>query len=180
MAQKIVWMDLEMTGLDPDKDKIIEIATILTDIQLENPIMGPHLIIHEDQDRFLQMDDWNQKQHTKSGLWQKVLDSQTNCAEAEQKTLEFLKENNTKGCYLAGNSIWQDRRFLMKHMPKIDQYLHYRMLDVSTIKILQNFWFKKTKYSKKSNHRATDDILDSIEELKFYREHILNEPKSTV
>jgi oligoribonuclease len=170
----IVWMDLEMTGLDPVKDKIIEIATIVTDGQLEIIATGPCLVINQPADAFDRMDDWNREHHTKSGLWEKVIASTLSIEEAEEQTLAFLKPLVPAGkCPLAGNSVWQDRRFIANYMPNLDQFLHYRLIDVSTLKELAKRWYPKAQHwSKKNSHRALDDIEESINELKFYREQL--------
>ena len=167
---RLVWMDLEMTGLVPDKDHILEIATIITNNDLKTIAYGPELVIHQDQKILDAMDDWNQNHHRKSGLFEKVQQSKTSLEEAEAKTLEFIKAHveENKGI-LAGNSIWQDRRFIIKHMPQIDKYLHYRLLDVSTVKILANSWYKLEPFSKKETHRARIDIEESIQELSYYK-----------
>ena len=171
-------MDLEMTGLDPDRDRIIEIATIITDYDLNIIAEGPELAINQPEEVFHTMDDWNQTHHTKSGLWEKCLKSTISLAEAEKKTLDFIKEFcDEKTSPLCGNSIWQDRRFLAKHMREIEQWLHYRILDVSTIKLVSSSWYEE-KYvfgDKSGSHRALDDIKESIEELKFYRKNIFVE-----
>lgn len=177
--QFLVWMDLEMTGLDPERDTIIEIATIITDSDLNVVAEGPELAIHQEPERFTQMDDWNKEQHTKSGLWQKVLASEISLAEAEKETLAFIKRFvGHRESPLCGNSVWQDRRFLARYMPSIDAHLHYRLIDVSTIKELTRRWYgDELKYSKeKGLHRALEDIRESVEELKFYRERIF-QPK---
>jgi oligoribonuclease len=172
MEKRFVWMDLEMSGLDPETDVILEIATIITNENLDIIATGPELVIKREAKLFDSMDDWNQKQHTKSGLWKKVLNSQTSNEEAEAQTLAFIKENCKKRSILAGNSIWQDRRFLNRYMPKISDYLHYRMLDVSAVKICAKAWYRNLEYKKDSNHRALDDIKESINELKFYRQAV--------
>lgn len=173
--QFLVWMDLEMTGLDPEKDTIIEIATIITDGDLNVLAEGPEIAIHQPAERFAQMDDWNKEQHTKSGLWQKVLASKVSLAEAEAQTLAFIKRFvGPRESPLCGNSIWQDRRFIARYLPLVDAHLHYRLIDVSTVKELTRRWYgDEVKYTKeKGLHRALDDIRESVDELKFYRQHI--------
>lgn len=172
----LVWIDMEMSGLDPEKDVILEVATILTDGNLDVIAEGPELVIHHPEELLKGMDDWNREHHTKSGLWKSVLASQTTLAEAEAQTLAFIKAHcPAKKSPLCGNSIWQDRRFIARYMRDIDQHLHYRMVDVSTIKELASRWYPailEKKAKKKGNHRALDDIRESIEELKFYKEHL--------
>ena len=169
-----VWMDLEMTGLYPERDKIIEMATLITDTELNILAQGPELVIHQSEDTLAGMDDWNQNQHGKSGLIEKVRASQISTASAEAQTLAFIKEHVPKknAGILCGNSIWQDRRFLINHMPKIDSHLHYRMLDVTSIRITANAWYQSIRLNKKESHRALDDIKESIEELKLYRDQL--------
>jgi len=171
--RKIVWMDLEMTGLDPIEDEIIEIATLITDGELNILATGPELILNQPAERFTKMDDWNQEHHKKSGLWDSVVNSKITLQEAEQQTLAFLKEHvGPNESPLAGNSVWQDRRFLVKYMPQIDEHLHYRLIDVSSIKELSTSWYPGIKFvAKNGSHRAMDDIKESVEELKFYREN---------
>lgn len=171
----LVWMDLEMTGLDPERDSIIEMATVITDGQLEIVSKGPEFIIYQDPERFNQMDEWNQEHHKKSGLWAKVITSQTSLEQAESETLEFIRRYiDPKVSPLCGNSVYQDRRFLIKQMPRLEEYLHYRLVDVSTIKELGLRWYGEgAKFVKsKGAHRAMDDILESISELKAYRERL--------
>ncbi len=172
----LVWIDLEMTGLSPENDRIIEIATIVTDIQLEVVAEGPSLVVHQSDERLAAMDDWNQKTHGDSGLIELVRESTINEAQAEQQTLAFLKRYASKKCSpLCGNAVCQDRRFLDRYMPEVSAFLHYRHLDVSTLKELAKRWRKElfSNELKKSRHRALDDIRESIEELKFYRDHFL-------
>lgn len=173
----LIWIDLEMTGLLPDEDVIIEIATIVTDSQLNILAEGPMLAIHQSDTRLDGMDEWNTNQHGKSGLTQRVKDSVISEAEAEQQTIEFLKAYVPEGkSPICGNSICQDRRFLARYMPKLEAYFHYRNLDVSTIKELTMRWQPSAMkgFTKKSKHLALDDIKDSIEELQFYREKVFS------
>ena len=170
----LVWMDLEMTGLDPDRDVIIEIATIITDHQLNIIAEGPDLVIHRDHSLFETMDNWNQEHHSKSGLWDKVLASKVSERDAEEETLAFIKKHvGQRESPLCGNTIWQDRRFLVRYMKNLEAWLHYRLVDVSTIKELAGRWYPNTMagFAKKKNaHRALDDCRESIEEMRQYRE----------
>lgn len=173
-ANHLVWLDLEMTGLDPEKNKIIEIATIITDKDLNILEEGPNLIIHQPEDILRKMDNWNRRQHKKSGLADAVRKSKLSVKQAERQTLAFIKKYcPPQTAPLCGNSIHHDRSFLARHMPKIHRYLHYRHIDVSTVKMLVRSWFPKTKaFSKTSDdHRALADIQDSIEELRYYRQN---------
>jgi oligoribonuclease len=172
----LVWLDLEMTGLNPVKDKIIEIATVVTDPDLNIIARGPDLVISQPEQLIKEMDEWNTKHHTRSGLVERVLKSNITEHEAELQTLDFLIGYVEPGYSpICGNSIYQDRRFLSLYMPKLEAFFHYRQLDVSTLKILARNWAPDiaSKFSKESNHRALDDVIGSIEELKYYREHIL-------
>ena len=170
--QNLVWIDLEMTGLSPEKDVIIEIATIITDAQLNTLAEGPVLAIKQPLTRLMQMDQWNTKTHTESGLVNRIKASKVNTAEAEKQTLDFIRRyvpgNHSPLC---GNSICQDRRFLARYMPKLEAYMHYRNLDVSTIKELMMRWTPELLdgFKKQNSHQALDDIRESIEELKYYR-----------
>ena len=172
----LIWIDLEMTGLAPQTDRIIEIATIITDSQLNILAEGPVLAIHQDDAALAAMDDWNQKQHGASGLIARVRASTVTEREAEARTLEFLTVYVPKGqSPMCGNSICQDRRFLARWMPELEAYFHYRNLDVSTVKELARRWYpEKTLrgFSKTSTHLALQDIRDSIEELRFYRKRL--------
>jgi oligoribonuclease len=171
--KNLVWMDLEMTGLDSDQDLIIEMATLITDIELNVIEVGPEIVIQRPAAMFDKMDNWNRTQHTKSGLWAKVVASTITQDQAEETTIDFIKQHcGPRESPLCGNSIWQDRRFIAKHMKKLDEYLHYRLIDVSTIKILGKIWYppEADKAKNKTNsHRALDDIRESIEELRYYR-----------
>jgi len=173
-VDNLIWIDLEMTGLDPDTDVIIEIATVVTDKNLNVLAQGPVMAVHQTDETLEAMDDWNQKHHAESGLIQRVRESKTNAADAEAETLKFLMQwVPAKASPICGNSICQDRRFLYRYMPTLEAYFHYRNLDVSSIKELVARWapYLKDGFSKKATHRALHDIIESIEELKYYREH---------
>ena len=173
-VDNLIWIDLEMTGLDPDTDVIIEIATVVTDKDLNILAEGPVMAVHQSDETLAAMDDWNQKHHGASGLIQRVRESNANAADAEAQTLKFLMEwVPAKASPICGNSICQDRRFLYRYMPTLEAYFHYRNLDVSTIKELVARWAPQLKdgFSKQATHRALHDIIESIEELKYYREH---------
>lgn len=169
----LIWIDLEMTGLDPDTDVIIEIATLVTDANLNLLAEGPVFAVHQSDAVLSRMDEWNTNQHGKSGLTQRVRDSKVNAAQAEAETIKFLEQWVPKGkSPICGNSICQDRRFLVRGMPKLEAYFHYRNLDVSTIKELARRWRPEVLAGVKKSgaHLAMDDIKDSVEELKHYRE----------
>jgi oligoribonuclease len=173
--ENLIWIDLEMTGLDPERDRIIEIATVVTDKELTVLAEGPVLAVHQPDDVLAAMDEWNTRQHASSGLTERVRASTTLAAEAEQLTLEFLRQYVDPGVSpICGNSICQDRRFLIKHMPQLAAFFHYRNLDVSTLKILAKLWMPEigARFEKKSVHLALADIHDSIRELRFYREYL--------
>lgn len=174
-ATNLIWIDLEMTGLDPDKDRIIEMATIVTDSNLNVVAEGPVFAIHQSDALLNSMDEWNTKQHNGSGLVIRVKESDISEQAAEQKTLAFLQQHTFPGkSPLCGNSIWQDRRFLARYMPTLEKYFHYRLIDVSTLKELAQRWVPSVYggFQKDSHHLALDDIRDSIEELRYYRQHL--------
>ena len=174
--QNLIWIDLEMTGLDPDNDVIIEMATIVTDSQLNVLAEGPVIAVHQSDEVLARMDEWNTRQHGGSGLTQRVRESRISTAEAERLTLEFLEQWVPKGkSPICGNSICQDRRFLYRQMPTLEAYFHYRNLDVSTLKELAARWAPQIMegFKKGGTHLALDDIRDSIAELRHYREHFI-------
>ncbi|HEP7901260.1 oligoribonuclease [Pseudomonas aeruginosa] len=174
--QNLIWIDLEMTGLDPDRDVIIEMATIVTDSDLNSLAEGPVIAIHQPEEILAGMDEWNTRQHGQSGLTQRVRESTVSMAEAEAQTLAFLEQWVPKrSSPICGNSICQDRRFLYRHMPRLEGYFHYRNLDVSTLKELAARWAPQVRESfKKGNtHLALDDIRESIAELRHYRDHFI-------
>ena len=171
----LIWIDLEMTGLDTFQDEIIEIATLVTDSQLNVLAEGPMLAINQPDELLAAMDEWNTRQHGKSGLTQRVKDSTLTVQDAERMTLEFLAEHVNAGASpMCGNSICQDRRFMARLMPALEEFFHYRNLDVSTLKELGKRWAPKVMagYKKEPTHLAMNDIKDSIAELQFYREHL--------
>ncbi|MGH7739844.1 MAG: oligoribonuclease [bacterium] len=175
LKNNLVWMDMEMTGLDPKTCVILEIATLITDKDLNLLAKGPVLAVHQPNAVLEAMDDWNKEHHGKSGLVKRVQQSTVSQAQAEQMTLEFVSQHcEPKTSPLCGNTIYQDRRFLLEYMPKLESYLHYRLIDVSTIKELVKRWYGPESQSpnKKQTHQALEDILETIEELKFYREKV--------
>jgi len=183
MAQNpnhLIWIDLEMTGLDTRKDVIIEIATVITDGELNIVAEGPVIAIHQSEERLAGMDEWNTRQHGQSGLVQRVRESRIDEAEAERHTLDFLRQYVlAKASPMCGNSICQDRRFLARCMPDLEAYFHYRNLDVSTIKELAKRWAPAIYkgFKKDASHLALDDIKDSIAELRYYREQFFRIPE---
>lgn len=172
----LIWIDLEMTGLNPDTDVIIEIATLVTDANLNVLAEGPVCAIHQSDAKLAGMDEWNTRQHGQSGLTERVRQSQLQITEVEQQTLDFLKVYVPEGVSpMCGNSICQDRRFLWRYMPTLEMYFHYRHIDVSTLKELHKRWAaeKIAKFEKAAEHLALQDIYDSIAELKYYRQYLL-------
>ncbi len=175
--KNLVWIDLEMTGLSPSTDRIIEIATIVTDAHLNIIEEGPVIAVHQPLKRLVGMDDWNTEVHTKSGLVKRVRESRFDERRAEQATIDFISGHvPVNRSPLCGNSICQDRRFLANYMPELESYLHYRNLDVSSIKELVVRWRPDLRdgFRKQNTHKALDDIRESIEELKYYRKTFIN------
>lgn len=171
--KNLVWIDLEMTGLDPERDAIIEIATVVTDEHLNRMAEGPDLVVHQLDGLLRKMNAWNRRQHRKSGLSEEVERSNVSLREAEERTLRFIKQYCVSGFSpICGNSVWQDRRFLIRWMPKLNAYFHYRNVDVSSIKVLIALWYPRRPKlpQKKDSHRALPDIYESIEELRSYRD----------
>lgn len=176
-ADNLVWIDMEMTGLDPDCEKVLEIATIVTDGQLNVLAEGPVIAIHQSDEILNAMDDWCTKTHGDSGLTERCRKSDCNEQQACEETLAFLHGWVKKGSSpLCGNSIGQDRRFMVRHMPSLEAYFHYRNVDVSTIKELVRRWKPEVlnQFHKKGTHQALDDIRESIAELQFYRKHVFS------
>ena len=172
----LVWVDLEMTGLDPQRDQIIEIATVVTDAGLEVLAQGPVIAIHQPVAVLDAMDEWNTSHHGSSGLTERVRQSSSSVGDAEQETLAFLRRYVPPGrSPMCGNSICQDRRFMARLMPELEAFFHYRNLDVSTLKELARLWQPDllSGFVKKGAHLALDDILESIDELRYYREHFI-------
>ena len=173
-ANRLVWIDLEMTGLEPSINVIIEIATLVTDGDLNILAEGPDLVVHQPESELAKMDAWCVQQHGSSGLTERVRQSTISLAQAEQQTLEFLKEWVTPGTApLAGNSIGQDRRFIRQHMTDLDQFLHYRQVDVTSFKEMARRWYPDLEpWKKPDDHRAMEDIKASVAELQYYRDKV--------
>lgn len=178
-GRSLVWMDLEMTGLYPEKDRIIEMATVITDSDLRIIAEGPVIVINQPTELLDGMDEWNTRTHAKTGLTDKVKASAITERQAEIETLDFIQRHVPKNrAPLCGNSICQDRRFLYKYMPELSEWLHYRNIDVSSVKELGVRWMPEMidGFTKRSNHTAMDDIMESIEELRFLRERLFLAP----
>lgn len=172
----LIWIDLEMTGLDPDTDRIIEIATVVTDKNLNVLAEGPVLAIHHSKRILSRMDEWCVNQHGSSGLTEMVEKSRITTPKAEERTLEFLREYIPEGkSPMCGNTICQDRRFLYRYMPRLEKYFHYRNFDVSVLKIIARRWYPEIAkgFHKKPKHQALSDIYDSIDEMKYYLKNLL-------
>ena len=178
----IVWMDMEMSGLDPETERILEIAVLITDGELNVVAEGPNLVLHQTDGVLDAMDEWNTRHHGQSGLTQRVRESTVDEAQASAALMDFLSHHTEKNkAPLAGNSIHQDRRFVARYLPEVEDWLHYRNVDVSTIKELSQRWYPKqyaARPSKKGSHRAMDDLIESIEELKYYRGAVFLPPES--
>lgn len=175
-TNRLIWMDLEMTGLDPRKDTILEVAIIITNNDLEIIEEGPDIIMHQSEERLLCMDTFVQTMHKETNLWNAVIVSNVSLQEAQQQILTFLKKHCVQGTApLCGNSVWMDRFFLLHHMPEVYAFLHYRTIDVSTIKELVVRWDTSLEpFKKKKVHRALSDIHESIAELRYYRQKYFN------
>ncbi len=171
---KLLWVDMEMSGIYPEDNVVLEIALLITDNNLNIVAKGPVIVIHQNDDVLNNMDEWNTENHNKTGLVQKAKDSKINELEAENIILEFLKQHaTTQTLPLCGNSVHHDRRFLIKYLPRVAEYIHYRIIDVSSIKELTKRWYPDmTAYKKQDNHTSLSDIIESIEELKYYRSMI--------
>ncbi|QDU66374.1 oligoribonuclease [Engelhardtia mirabilis] len=182
-AQRIVWIDLEMSGLDPEVERILEAAVLVTDGELEIIAEGPELVVHQDDALLAAMDAWNTEHHGASGLTERVRQSTVSEQAAEDQLLAFIAEHcDPNTAPLAGNSVWQDRRFLTKYMGRLESYLHYRLIDVSTIKELARRWHPDVfaaAPAKREAHRALDDIRESLEELRYYRRALFDRPPTS-
>jgi len=179
LSSNLIWIDLEMTGLDPEKMVILEIASIVTDADLGIIAEGPHIVINQPDDILDGMEEWSRTHHQASGLLDSVKESKYDCSYAEKETLKFVSTHCSKGeSPLCGNTIWQDRRFLVKYMPELESFFHYRLVDVSSIKELVSRWYPDfPHYEKKKAHLALNDIRESVNELRYYREKIFVSPE---
>ncbi len=177
MSEKLIWIDLEMTGLDPDKGGILEIAALVSDSELRIVAEGPNLAIHQPASVMETMEAWSRSHHQASGLLERAARSPHDTRSAERETLEFLRTLCEPGSSpLCGNSIWQDRRFLIKHMPELERFFHYRNIDVSSLKELVRRWYPTLpSYPKTKAHLAMSDIQESLAELAYYREHVFRD-----
>ncbi len=176
VSDRLIWLDMEMTGLNPQDDRILELAIVVTDSQLNTVIEAPIWVVHQADEVLNGMDDWNKGTHQRSGLIERVRASTMNEAAVQEAALDFLKEHLKKGSSpMCGNSICQDRRFMARWMPELEDYFHYRNLDVSTLKELAKRWMPQLMkgFNKKGRHEALADVYESIEELAYYREHWL-------
>ena len=175
----LIWIDLEMSGLRPEADRILEVATLVTAADLEVLAEGPVLTIHQSDETLAAMDEWNRTHHTRSGLVERVRASRTTEGEAEEQTLAFLRQHvPERASPMCGNSVCQDRRFLYRHMPRLEAFFHYRNLDVSTLKVLAQRWAPAVfaGVQKRETHQALDDIRESLAELQHYRRHFIRLP----
>jgi oligoribonuclease len=175
-AGNLIWVDLEMTGLDPERDVVIEIATIITDTNLNTLAEGPVIALHQSDARLDGMDEWNTTHHNRSGLVDRVKASEHTEQSATDETIAFMEQWVPRGASpMCGNSICQDRRFMARHLPQLESFFHYRNLDVSTLKILMQRWRPELEagFTKTATHQALDDIRESIDEMRYYREHFL-------
>ena len=179
---RLVWIDLEMTGLDVEKDVILEVATIITDNDLNIVEESDSMVIYQPESVLATMNEWSRKHHAESGLLDRVRESEISVEEAEATTYDLVRTHvEIHTSPLCGNSVWQDRRFLARYMPTLEHYLHYRLIDVSTVKELARRWSPNLleRVAKQAQHRALDDIRESINELKLYREHFLKSSPPT-
>lgn len=177
-ASNLIWIDMEMTGLNPEKERIIEIATVVTDSDLNILAEGPVFAVHQSDELLNGMDNWNTSHHNSSGLVARVKESTVTEAEAEKATLEFLRQYVPEGkSPMCGNSVHQDRRFLCRYMPMLESFFHYRLVDVSTLKELAQRWAPRvySGFQKETKHLALDDVRESIDELRYYRAELLNQ-----
>jgi oligoribonuclease len=178
MSRRLIWIDLEMSGLDPERHVIVEMASLVTDEELQTVAEGPEIAIHHPKEVLDLMEAWSREHHQASGLMDRILSSPYDTAQAEEETLRFLKQYCREGASpLCGNTVWQDRRFLIKYMPTLESFLHYRNIDVSSVKELVSIWYPHLEpFSKQDAHRAMADIKESVGELEYYRKCVFVEP----